>query len=323
MTSKRVLQLLLLVVLAAVPFVAPNYILSRGIEVFCFAALALSYDLLMGVTGIVSFGHALFFGMGAYTLGLLLKAKFSLVVAVPAVIILCALLAAVVGALSLRVKGHFFAMITLAFAEVGHVVVQKWYQVTGGADGLSFTVPRFFFNRMNGYWIALGFLVLSYLLIRRVTDSPTGRVFIAIRENEFRAGALGFNTTAYKVAAMVISGVVAGLSGAAFALLVQQGAAADWLTADITIQALLMTIIGGVGTLHGPMLGAAVVRLLSAWLAGLQSVHPVFSRWPLIFGLVYIGIVMFLPQGLVGTYQQRVRGLLERVFPQAKPAGGD
>lgn len=321
---RRYLLLGLTALAALGPLVLPTYMLSRAIEVFCFAVLALSYDLLLGVTGIVSFGHALFFGVGAYTLGLMLKAKLSVAVALPAVILVSGAVAALVGALSLRVRGHFFAMITLAFAEVGHVIVQKWYQVTGGADGLSFRVPAFFFNKMNGYYMALAGMILAYLFVRRITESPTGRVLAAIRENEFRAGALGYNTTAYKVFAMVASGVLAGLSGAFFALLVQQGAAPDWLTTDITIQALLMTIIGGVGTLHGPMLGAGVVRMLSRWLSGLHSVHPLFARWPLLFGLVYIGIVMFLPAGIVGTYQQRMRRVLERALPKSgAPAGGD
>lgn len=300
---------------------APAYLLGRAMEVFMFAVLALSYDLLMGYTGIVSFGHALFFGAGAYTLALALaKLQLSLLLAVPLVVAFCALLAAAVGALSLRVKGHFFTMITLAFAELGHIVVQKWYRVTGGADGLSITVPRFFYNKVNGYFAALGLLVLAYLLVRRVTESPTGRVFAALRENEFRAGALGFNTTAYKVTAMVIAGVVAGLAGAGYALLVQQGAAPDWLGAELTIQALLMTIIGGVGTLQGPMLGAAAVRLLSTWLASLRDLHPVFARWPLFFGLIYIGIVLFLPAGIVGTYRLRLQGRLRKAIT---PAGGD
>lgn len=292
---------------------APPYLLGRAIEVFMFAILALSYDLLIGFTGIVSFGHALFFGAGAYALALLLtKLKLSLLVTVPLVMGLSALLAVVVGALSLRVKGHFFAMITLAFAELGHVVVQKWYRVTGGADGLSIAVPKFFYNKVNGYFVALGLLVLAYAFVRRVTNSPAGKVFAAIRENEFRAAALGFNTTGYKVLSMALAGVLAGLSGAGYALMVQQGASPDWLGPELTIQALLMTIIGGVGTLEGPMIGAAVIRLLSTWLASLRDLHPVFARWPLVFGLVYIAIVMFLPAGIVGTGRMRLQSLWRR-----------
>lgn len=310
----------LLLALLALPLGLPNYLLSRAIEVYLFAVFALSYDLLIGITGIVSFGHALFFGAGAYTLAVLMKRLgLSLWLAVPAVVAVSALIAAVVGALSLRVKGHFFAMITLAFAEIGLVVAQKWSAVTGGADGLSIKVPAWFVtngagrpDRTHGYYVALLFLLLAYWVVRRATDSPPGRVWQAIRENEFRAGALGFDTVRYKVAAITVSGIVAGLAGAGYALLVQQGASPDWLSTDITIQVLLMTIIGGVGTLHGPMLGAAVVRLLSYWLSGLRSISPVFERWPLLFGLIYIAIVLFLPEGIVGTYRARLSRLFLR-----------
>jgi len=316
---------LLLAVLLLLPLLLPGYLLSRAIEVYLFAVLALSYDLLIGVTGIVSFGHALFFGAGAYTAAICMKRLgLPLWVALPAVVLVAAGLAALVGALSLRVKGHFFAMITLAFAEIGHVVVQKWSEVTGGADGISIKVPAWFVtnaaghpDRTHSYYVAVLFLLLAYWVVRRATDSPPGRVWQAIRENEFRAGALGFDTTRYKVAAMVVSGIVAALAGAGYALMVQQGASPEWLTADITIQVLLMTIIGGVGTLQGPMLGAAVVRLLSYWLSGLRSYSHLFDRWPLLFGLIYVAIVMFLPEGIVGTYRQRLVRILQRPKPAA------
>lgn len=300
--------------LAALPLVGlPAHLASRGIEVFLFAILALSYDLLMGVAGIVSFGHALFFGAGAYTLAILLgKVGAPLWAALAAVPAVAGLLAAAVGALSLRVRGHFFAMITLAFAEVGHVVAQKWVEVTGGADGLSIRVPAWFVqdaagrpDRTHSYYVALAFMALAYWAVRRLADSPTGRVWQAIRENEFRVEALGYPTVAYKVGAMAASGVLAGLAGAGYALLVQQGASAEWLTPDITIQALLMTIIGGAGTLYGPMLGAAVVRLVSYLLSSLSSAHPLLQRWPLLFGLIYIAIVLFLPQGIAGSWRPR------------------
>lgn len=324
------LPVLLILFLALLPMLGlPSYISSRFIEFFLFAVLALSYDLLIGITGIISFGHALFFGAGAYTLAILMNHMgLSLWVIFPVALLVSAALAALVGALSLRVKGHFFAMITLAFAEVGHVVVQKWSEVTGGADGLSISVPKWLVqngagqpDKTHGYWVALAFMVVAYLLVRRMSESPTGRVWQAIRENEFRAGALGYNATLYKAGAMVASGVVAGAAGALYALLVQQGASPEWLTSDLTIQALLMTIIGGAGTLFGPMLGAVLVRSLSYWLSGLQSVNPLFAHWPLLFGLIYIAIVMFLPEGLVGTYRLRLKGLFMRAVPEGAAGG--
>jgi branched-chain amino acid transport system permease protein len=315
---------LLTLALAILPLVGlPPYLTSRFIEFFLFAVLALSYDLLLGVTGIVSFGHALFFGSGAYVMALLLgKQGLPLWLVFPLVMVCTGALSAVVGSLSLRVKGHSFAMITLAFAEVGHVVALKWSDVTGGADGMTIAVPSWFVqnatgqpSRINSYWVALVFMVLAYGVVRRMVNSPTGRVWQAVRENEFRAGALGYNTTYYKVGAMAAAGMLAGLTGAFYALLVHQGASPEWLTADYTIQALLMTIIGGAGTLVGPMLGAVVVRMLSYWLAGLQEISPIFEHWHLFFGLAYIAIVMFLPAGIAGAYQTRLQGVIARVIP--------
>lgn len=283
-----------------------TWLLSKGIDVFIFAVYALSYDLLMGVTGIVSFGHALFFGAGTYAVALtLVELKAPVWAAVPLALLLSVALAAAVGALSLRVRGHFFAMITLAFAELGHLVAQKWYRVTGGADGLNVPVPRYLYNKELNYYLALALMVLAYLAVRRMADSPVGKVWTALRENEFRAGALGFNAAAYKVGAFTIAGAIAGLAGAAHGLLSTQFASPHLLSPDQTIQALLMTIIGGVGTLHGPMFGAAVVRLLATYLSGLRSIHPLFARWPLLFGLIYIAIVIFLPKGLAGLWQPR------------------
>lgn len=301
-------------VLGLFPLLGPaNHVLLKAIEVFVFAVYALSYDLLMGITGIVSFGHALFFGAGIYALGLTVsRAHWPLWTALPVIVVCSALLAAIIGSLSLRVRGHFFAMITLAFAELGHIVAQKWYRLTGGDDGMTIALPRIFQNRLLGYYVALAFMVAAYLFVRRLVESPTGRVLVAIRENEFRAGALGYHVTMYKVAAFSISGVLAGLAGATYGLVGPKFASPELLTADLTIQALLMTIIGGVGTLTGPMLGAGVVRLLSTYLSGLRSVHPIFARWPLLFGLVYIAIVMLLPRGIVGTYFARLQSIAAR-----------
>lgn len=284
----------------------PSYLLLRAIEVFIFGVYAMSYDLLMGFTGIVNFGHTLFFGTGVYAIAIFpMKVRMNLTAAILLTLALAAATAAVYAVLSLRVKGHYFAMVTLAFAEVAHVVSMKWGQVTGGDNGLNIVVPRIFNNRVFSYYLALALLIVAYVVLRRITQSNVGRVFVAIRENEFRAQALGYNVLAYKVLAMVISGVTAGAAGIAFALAGSQFASPNLLAADLTIQALLMVIIGGTGTLYGPVLGAGVVRLLSTYLSGLRSVHPLFARWPLLFGLVYVVIVLFLPAGIAGTLRRR------------------
>lgn len=299
----------------------PTHWMQRGTEVFIWAIFAISYDLLIGYTGIVSFGHSLFLALGAYAIATgVMKLGLAFPVAILVGLLLSALIAAVVGSLSLRLKGHGFAMITLAFAEVGHVAALKLSRYTGGEDGLSVRVPLWLANRTNGYFIGLLLLVAVFLLVRRITRSPAGRVLEAIRENENRAMALGYNVTAYKVGAMTIAGVVGGLAGVAMAIIDTRFAIASLSTAGPTIEVMLMTILGGAGTLIGPVLGAAAVRLLAYVLPGLADLSPVFQRWQFVLGLIYIATVLFLPFGIVGTYRTRVKRSLERLLSPARKA---
>lgn len=293
----------------------PTHYLQRGTDVAIWAVFALSYDLLIGFTGIVSFGHSLFMAIGAYSVAIVvMKLGLPIWVAVPVAVLVSALISVVVGSLSLRLKGHGFAMITLAFAEVGHVLALKMSEWTGGEDGISVRVPIWLANRVNDYYLGLLFLVLMFIVVRRITRSPMGRVLEAIRENEFRAQALGYNVTAYKVGAMTIAGVVAGLAGVAMATIDARFAISTLSTAGPTIEVMLMTVVGGVGTLIGPVLGAAAIRLLGYVLPGLADVSPVFHRWQLLLGLVYVGTVMFLPYGIVGTYRTRMKQAIDRIF---------
>ncbi|MFZ5816113.1 MAG: branched-chain amino acid ABC transporter permease [Bacillota bacterium] len=299
----------------------PTHYLQRGTEVFIWAIFALSYDLLIGYTGIVSFGHSLFLALGAYSIATgVMKLGLAFPVAILTGLVASAVIAAVVGLLSLRLKGHGFAMITLAFAEVGHVLALKLSDYTGGEDGLSVRVPLWLANRTNDYFIGLLLLIAAFLLVRRITQSPFGRVLEAIRENENRAMALGYNVTAYKVGAMTMAGVMGGAAGVAMAIIDTRFAISSLSTAGPTIEVMLMTILGGAGTLIGPVLGAAAVRLLAYLLPGLTDISPLFQRWQLILGLIYIGTVMFLPYGIVGTYRLRLKRSLERILTPAKKA---
>jgi branched-chain amino acid transport system permease protein len=276
------------------------------IQVFIWAVFALSYDVLMGHIGILSFGHALFFGSGAYTLGILLKfAQWSLPAAFGAVIVIAALESLIVGVLSLRVRGVYFAMVTLAFATVAFILVEAtdFREWTGAEDGLhGVPVPDFInptAHRIEFYFLALAFAVTAYLLLRLFVSSPAGHVWAAIRENEARALSLGYNTLVFKIQATVVSGILAALAGALYGLW-NLGATPDTMDVPTTINALLMAIIGGSGTLIGPMLGAGVLQLLgyllNTWLG---------SIWQLVFGLIYVLLVLFLPYGIVGTWRMR------------------
>ncbi len=275
-------------------------------QVFILAVFAMSYDLLMGFTGILSFGHAMFFGAGAYVSGILLKhAGWPLGQVVLAVIGVALVQSLIIGVLSLRVRGVYFAMVTLAFAQMFFILAEAtdFRQYTGAEDGLqSIPVPAWMSptdQRLTFYFITLAFVVVAYIVMRRVVQSPTGRVMVAIRENEPRAQMIGYNTFVYKLIAMTLAGVMAALAGGLNAIW-NLNANPTMLSVNTTINALVMTIIGGAGTLTGPVLGAGVLQLmgyfLNIWFG---------PRWPLIFGIVFILIVLFVPYGLVGTWRLR------------------
>lgn len=288
------------------------------IQIYILAVYALSYDLLMGYTGIISFGHALFLGGGAYTTAILLRPEQppALPWVVLAVVLVGLALGALVGALSLRLSGVYFSMITLALAEIVFILFRaddpKLKPLTGGELGIQgIHVPPAIdptTYRLRFYFVTLLFMMALYVVARRIVASPTGRVFVAIRENERRALALGYNTFVYKLLATMLSATIAALAGMML-VLYEKSATYELLSVTLTIQALLMTIIGGIGTLVGPMLGAATIRLLEQWLdsATIRAVLPGWLRTDLLFGLIYVALVLFFPAGMVGAFN-RLRG---------------
>lgn len=303
-----------------------KYWQGQLITVFIMAIFAMSYDLLLGYTGILTFGHAAFFGGGAYTMALFLthvapglvktyrvSLPGGLDITEPSVFALSVLL--VVGVslalgllfsiVSVRVKGVYFAIITLAMAEAVHILSKatdfvKW---TGADEGLHGVPVPAWINptqyRLRFYFIALAFAVVMYWFARRVVQSPTGRVFVAIRENESRARMIGYNPALFRTIAFVVSALIAGLAGALFAVWAVS-ATPSMTSAVTTVNALIMTILGGMGTLVGPMIGAAVLEFFG------QFLYQWFgARWPLVFGIIFIVLVMFLPYGIVGTWRLR------------------
>ncbi|MGH3444296.1 MAG: branched-chain amino acid ABC transporter permease, partial [Nocardioidaceae bacterium] len=251
--------LVLVVVLALLPFSAltipgllPGQFASPGsLQVLAtclvFAALALSYDLLFGFTGLLSFGHALYFAIGVYVTAIALtRWHWGLAGSVLLALAVGLVVAALAGAVSLRVSGIAFAMVTLAFAQAGSVlVVQDPLQVTGGEHGLSMDVSKVpdalvgVINTRNLYWLALALAVLVYLVVRVVTDSPAGHVWAAIRENELRTSVLGLRTYTFKLLAFVIASTLATLCGTVYVLLLG-GATVDVTTAEFTLSLLVM-----------------------------------------------------------------------------------
>lgn len=269
------------------------------------AIFAMSYDILLGYTGIVSFGHVMFFGIGAFTTAIMMKQAGSgllpLLYAFLITLLLTLLLSLFLGFFTQRIKSHFFAMLTLAVAELIAVMAEKWKEGTGGADGFSFSVPEGLKDKLTFTYIAIGMMVFVYLLLRRFTLSPVGRVLIGIRENEKRMEALGYPVLRYKLIASAVAGVVAGIAGMLYSLGMRFVSVPSVLGVDLTLNALLMTIVGGVGTLIGAIIGAGVLELFSQWLQGLAKEIPFLERWLLFIGLAYILIVRFFPLGIVGS----------------------
>ena len=277
------------------------------IRMFILGIFAMSYDVLLGYTGILSFGHAMFFGTGGYTVAILIDRNFNWPFgwALLAVIVIALIQSLVFGALSLRVKGVYLAMVTLAFAEMFFILSEAgdFRQYTGADDGLhGFPVPAYLSAtdyRTRFYYLALIFFVVVFLVARRLVNSPTGRVMIATRDNENRATMLGYNTVWFKLVAFVAAGIFAALAGALSALY-NVSVTPAVLGSAKTIDALAMTIIGGSGTLVGPIIGAAIIQLLGYWLE--RWFGP---TWTLIYGTIFMLIVIFLPYGIVGTIRAR------------------
>jgi len=285
-------------ILALLPLVLGRYTISVLTEVYIFAVAALSLNLLLGYTGLVSMGHAAFFGGGAYVAAKIAREVTPLFwVVVPAALAAAGLLAAVIGYLALRTRGVTFLMLTLAFAQMLYALTFRWKDVTGGSDGYS-GVPRpaglgFTVDTTAFYWLALLVLVLVYLFMYRLVRSPFGYSLIGIRENEDRLRALGLPVTRYKLAAFVLSGVLAGLAGALFAYyngFVSPHEVHWMLSADL----LVMIVIGGVRSLIGPVLGSFVL----VWLESVVSSYT--DRWQTVMGVLFIVFVLAARGGLVG-----------------------
>ncbi|MEK3727117.1 branched-chain amino acid ABC transporter permease [Lysinibacillus sp. FSL W8-0953] len=305
MSLRSIAFFLLLAIFIVLPFVNDSRtLLILLTQIFIFGILAMSYDILLGYTGIVSFGHAMFFGIGAYTTAVMLKQMdntlFIFVLSIVIGMVIAGFVSFLVGLLTLRLKSHFFAMLTLAFSGLFLVVAEKWRSVTYGNDGFTFRAPDIFRDRMTFYFFVLASLVVIFLALHRFVNSPTGRLLIAVRENEQRTKSLGFNTLHYKVIASVVAGIVASFAGSLYAISLRF-VNTSVMAMDITLDALLMTIIGGVGTLVGPLLGAAVIEYAQHALSGLARDYPIFERWIIFFGILYILAVIFFPKGIIGS----------------------
>lgn len=288
-----------------------------------FAALALSYNLLLGTSGMLSFGHALYFGAGAYGLGIALK--YLGVPLWPGVLIALVgglLIALFTGSIAMRVSGIPFAMVTLAFAQAGSVLVRRNQQVTGGEEGMRLPtehVPDWLIgviNTRNLYWFALVVVVIVYLVVLWVDRSRLGHLAEATRENELRVRVLGLHPYAARLIVFTVAAGCASLAGIAYMLL-QSGTQPSSVGADLTITVLVMVVLGGVGFRWGAILGGVLYTILdqrltvlarSEWIDSLPAwLHIPLSEPLFLLGVLFVLVVMFLPGGIAGTIDTWVR----------------
>ncbi len=341
MPRSRILAFVLLVIglgLLFAPFLFPG---SRSLEtaarIAIFIVLVASYDLMLGYGGIVSFAHTMFFGFGAYGIAIacdtMERGFLPLVVGTVGGIVVSAVAAIVIGLLSLRVRALFFAMITLAIASAFAVLVSQLSTITGGEDGITYRIPReltpafklfstkIFDVTINGkllnYYLLIFCSLGLFLTMLRIVNSPFGSVLKAIRENDFRAEAIGYRVVVYRTMVTSISAAIAAGAGALYAIWLRYVGPGTALSTEIMVDILLMVVIGGMGTMWGAVVGATVFVLAQNYLQPLMQVVVDFTeplpiipdlvnpdRWLLWLGLLFILSVYFFPTGIVGRLRK-------------------
>jgi branched-chain amino acid transport system permease protein len=296
--------------LAVAPLVLPEFWRRFLTEILIWGLLAMSSDILIGYTGMVSFGHSVFFGLGIYGAAAALMAVSppNLWLAILLGLLAAAGVAVFVAFFATRLRDIYFAITTLVFSQIFYVIIFTWTTVTGGENGLYFSqpplgIPGLFslkFSTESLHWFVLAVVVASYLLVRRITQSPFGMVLQSIRENEPRTRAIGYHVERYKIVAVMLSGLFAGLAGALYAIQ-NKFAAPDFVFFLVSGEVVIFNVMGGIGTLVGPFVGAAFFLLLRE---GLSRFWSEYYLIPL--GIVFTAMVIFMPQGLMGFMRRRL-----------------
>ena len=291
-------------VLLALPALLSPYAQEMVVKIAIYAVFALSLELLVGVTGLVSLGHAAFLGIGAYVTVLASGDSGASIATVAALAVLAAAAYALfVGALSLRTRGVYFIMVTLAFAQMAYFVFHDT-RLAGGSDGLFLSVKPVLGalnleDKHHLYYAVIGTLVATYALLALLQRSRFGHALVGIRVNEQRMRAAGFSTYGYKLAAFVVAGALAGLAG--FLLAAKDGAVnPELLSWHESGAVLLMLILGGIGSLRGAVIGAVAFTLLKELFQLESLLGPLASHWQMTLGFTIIAFVALLPKGLIG-----------------------
>ncbi|MCC2674248.1 MAG: putative type branched chain amino acid transport system, permease component [Ramlibacter sp.] len=350
-----VILLLVLLALAFTPFLIPGVkALNVAAKVLVFIVLVASFDLLLGYTGIVSFAHTMFFGIGAYGVAIASSRMgpgwSSLAVGIGGALVLSFLLAAAIGLFSLRVRAIFFSMITLAFAAAFQTLASQLSEVTGGEDGLTFKMPEVLSpsyqlsetpllgvsldGRLLCYYLLFFVALVLFLAMLRIVNSPFGRVLQAIRENEFRAEAIGYRVVVYRTISSVLSALFATLAGAMLSIWLRYNGPDTTLSFEIMLDVLLIVVIGGMGTIYGAAIGSGLflvaqsylqdlLRLANEALSGIPWLAALMSpdRWLLWMGLLFVLSVYYFPTGVVGRLRALRAATRSPSQPPSAPAG--
>lgn len=315
-----------------VPFLGSRFYTFVATDIVILALFAMSLNLLLGYTGLVSFGHAAYFGIGAYTCALLMKslgAPF-----LPSLLaggLMAAGFALVFGFFCVRLTKIYFAMLTLAFAQIVWAICFKWNDVTGGEQGLP-SVPYPDLAWMGSlpilenfrigdlfYFVVVGIVLLCFAVLRRIVDSPFGRILTVTRDNPERAQFIGVNVRLYQLAAFVVAGFFAGISGALFGIF-NRGVFPDFAFWTKSAEPLIMTILGGMGSFWGPAVGAFALVVLN------QQITSYTEYWPFVMGVILILLLFVFPGGIVGTVETALGRALSGsrgAAPASEPADRD
>ena len=295
--------------LGIAPFVLPPFWQRFVTEILIWGLLAMSSDILIGYTGMVSFGHSAFFGLGMYgaAAALLTVLPPNLWLAIVYGLVGAGLVAAFVAYFATRLRDIYFSITTLVFSQIFYVIIFTWTAVTGGENGLTFRQPRLGVPGVADvaltpavlHWFVVAVVALSYLLLRRIMRSPFGMVLQSIRENESRTRAIGYAVERYKIVAVLLSGLFAGLAGVLYAIQ-NKFAAPDFVFFLVSGEVVIFNVMGGIGTLVGPVVGAAFFLLLR------EGLSRYFEYYLIPVGIIFTLMVIFLPQGFLGFLRRRL-----------------
>jgi branched-chain amino acid transport system permease protein len=301
MSRQNLILIAVLILVALIPLTGSRFYVFLATDILIFGLFALSLNLLLGYTGLVSFGHAAYFGIGAYTCALLLKkAGTSFGIAFAATGVFGAIAALIIGFFCVRLTKIYFAMLTLAFAQIIWAIVFKWNDLTNGDTGIyGIDFPQFIGSKTKFFYFTLLIVALSVFILHKIVNSPFGRMLTTIRENPERAEFIGVNVKLFELLAFVISGFFSGLAGGLFAVF-NHSVFPDFCHWPISAEVLIMTLLGGMYSFFGPLVGVGVLLYLRL------EVTSYTEYWPIILGTILTLILFFFRGGIAGFVQSQL-----------------